>query len=252
MEIGAAQRDLARAVVAGQKRQFRVGPGEHDPLQPGAHRAPVHGIGQESAQVPQGRTHRMLAAQQVTSPRSDHMQSVTCVLQDLMAALAIKGPQVGAEQCTDRRGCRPLLPGREFEVLRNVVTFQAVECRHRVLQAGAGHAPGTNRRANQIDRWRLRGSQSPNRNRSSGPRIRPLGPPAAPGMVPTWPGCSPSRASTCMARGPANICSACMVAQPHTALAGVIGCAGCSSRSGPAAGPCRCPATGRRLPSRGR
>lgn len=80
------------------------------------------------------------------------MQAVARVLQHLGHTPTVKSLQVLPKQRAYARCGRPLFTRQKRVVLVDVVVLQPLERRHRIIQAGGGHAPGTNRGAHQIHR----------------------------------------------------------------------------------------------------
>ena len=78
------------------------------------------------------------------------MQAVPRMRQKLLDTPAIEQLQIVSELLTHQRCWYALLSRRQLVVLRDVVALQALQGGHRIVQTGGGHAPGTNRCANQM------------------------------------------------------------------------------------------------------
>src|SRR5574343_136094 len=150
-EVGFGQAVLAGAKVGGSKGQ-RTMAGKHHPLQPCPKRRPCHGIAQVRARIAQRRAQRVLALQHMAPAGGHHMQAVTRVLQHLGHAPAIERLKAVSKLAADLLGRHPLLAGRQFVVLVDVVVLEPLKGGHRFIQAGRGHAPGANRCAHQMHR----------------------------------------------------------------------------------------------------
>ena len=107
--------------------------------------------------------------------RSDDVQFVTRMAQHFSDAPAIKGLQAFAKGLTHLLGAHALLAGQGLVGLGDVVVFQPLECRHRVVKAGGGHAPRADRCAHQVH-WLLALGQPLTKDEAvQGAKNQPLG-----------------------------------------------------------------------------
>lgn len=105
---------------------------------------------------PRRRAQPVFTSRQVPPAGGDDMQAEPPVCQNFVCASTVKIAQAFAKQFAHGFGCRPGLARSQFVVLPDVVVLQALECGERIVQTRRCHAPGTYRRADQMQFARAR------------------------------------------------------------------------------------------------
>ena len=76
------------------------------------------------------------------------MQPKARMRQHLLHLAAVKILQALAKLLADKISCRAFLAGQQLVMLANVVMLQPLKTGHRLIQAGCGHTPRADGRAN--------------------------------------------------------------------------------------------------------
>ena len=150
IEIGVAQIELARWIVAAVKRQGCSRRREDDALEPAAKSPALHQITEPGTHKAQCGAIALLASEQLAPVRREDVQPKAGMRKYFLNTPVVKGSQTLTKQAAYRGSRWSLLTGIQFIVLTDVVMFKPQESCYRFIQAGCSHAPRANRSTDQM------------------------------------------------------------------------------------------------------